>query len=391
MLTNSKPFTQSGYTVRSHEVLKCQLAVGIKAQAVTRLGYPVLVGKIPRAAQQLIDGVIYRRLLPGWYPFRLADRNSLAVQKVVAEARKFGATILHTTTDYTNAMVVAEAARRLRIPWVYEIRGELESTWLARQPKEQQSESETAEYFCLAHEQETQYMVAADAVIALSEVSQRQLVDRGIPAEKITVVPNAVDAGIIGRRFDQKAIRRELGLDEGTALVGTVTAVVDYEGIDTLIDALPLLPQRYEALVVGDGAARPALEEQAKILGVADRIKFVGRQPNEDIWRWYAALDVFVVPRRDTKVTRTVTPIKPLTAMALDIPVVASDLPALRDVTGGRAEFVLSEDPRALAQGILAAAVTAPRGSEWAGSRTWAENGQRYRNLYYSLSNPKAV
>lgn len=230
-------------------------------------------------------------------------------------------------------------------------------------------------------------MQAASAVVALSEVSKQQLIGRGVAAEKISVVPNAVDEAEIGRSFDRKAIRRELGLDEHARIVGTVTAVVDYEGLDSLIAAVKHLPEDFIVLIVGDGAARPRLEQFAENLGVADRVVFAGRQPSEDIWRWYAALDVFAMPRKDTKVTRAVTPIKPLTAMALDIPVVASDLPALREVTGERAEYVIPGDPRSLAGGITDVSKEPHQGGpQWVDQRTWRRNSQRYRELYDNIA-----
>lgn len=386
VLTNSKPFTNSGYTVRSHHVLTCQQEVGIKVEAVTRVGYPVLVGKIPSSPHQIIDGITYHRLLPPRYPPALTARDAIAVRMIVDRAKAMEATILHTTTDYTNALVVAEAAKQLRVPWVYEVRGELESTWLSRQPADQQAKAELSEFYRLARDQETRCMRAADAVVALSEISKQQLVERGVPQKKISVIPNAVDVGEIGREFDQTVVRNELGLDEDVVLVGAVTAVVDYEGLDTLIESLQYLPAKYKVLVVGDGTERLNLEELAKNLGVVDRVRFTGRQPSKDIWRWYAALDVFVVPRKDTKVTRIVTPIKPLTAMALGIPVVMSDLPALREVTGDRAEYVIPENPRVLARAMARLVGQHQKGIDWVQSRTWSEIGTKYRNLYREIT-----
>lgn len=385
VLTNSEPFTNSGYTVRSQHVLTCQQEQGITVRAVTRLGYPVLVGKLPISPEQKVDGITYRRLLPWFYPAGLHERTELAVKMLVQEARDFRATILHTTTDYTNAIVVAEAAKQLNIPWVYEVRGELESTWLSRKPAEEQAAAESSEFYRLARAKETACMKAANSVVALSEVSKQQLIERGVPAEKITVVPNAVDESEIGREYDRTEIRRELGLDETKKYVGSVTAVVDYEGLDTLIRSLEYLPEDYVVLIVGDGAARPELEALAKTLGLDERVIFAGRQPSAGIWRWYAALDVFALPRRDTKVTRTVTPIKPLSAMALDVPVVASDLPALREVTGERATYVPAGDAQAIASAIEKTKNARQKGPEWTRQRGWRGNSERYQAMYDRL------
>src|SRR5699024_4787124 len=78
----------------------------------------------------------------------------------------------------------------------------------------------------------------------------------------------------------------------------------------------------------------------------------VGKQPATTIWKWYAALDIFVIPRKNQDVCRTVTPIKTLMAQANGVPVVASDLPALREVTGNKAIYFRAEYPQELAGAV---------------------------------------
>ncbi|QGU08467.1 GDP-mannose-dependent alpha-(1-6)-phosphatidylinositol monomannoside mannosyltransferase [Corynebacterium occultum] len=383
VLTNSQPFTNSGYTVRTQSVLQAATEAGVPVHAVTRLAYPVLVGKIPSSLIQEVKGISYERLLPWVYPRSLRSRDDLAVKMIVERARRFNATILHTTTDFKNALVTSHAAAELGIPWVYEVRGELEGTWLSRRPAEQQEEAALSEFYRLAREQETRCCQAASAVVALSEVSKQKLVDRGVAASKIQVIPNAIEEQEVGRDYSRAELRTELGLPEGS-LIGSVTSVVDYEGLDTLIRALEYLPEGTRVLIVGEGTARPELEKLAKMLGVEDRVLFPGRKPQQEIWKWYASLDVFVVPRKDTPVCRTVTPLKPLMAQALGVPVVASDLPALREVTGGLAEYTQAENPEALARAISRVG-SAPEVGEWIRTRTWRHNGRRLFELYDSL------
>lgn len=126
---------------------------------------------------------------------------------------------------------------------------------------------------------------------------------------------------------------------------------------------------------------------------MGDVIVMPGRVPVEAACDWYLALDAFTISRRDTEVTRRVTPIKHLTAMALGRPVVSSDLPALAESTAGAALLTSAEDPGALAdewsQLIGDPALRselARRGREVASGRTWAQLGQRYRALYERLT-----
>ncbi|OFP24504.1 hypothetical protein HMPREF2996_00350 [Corynebacterium sp. HMSC066C02] len=387
-LTNSLPHTMSGYTYRSHNTLLALKQSGIRVAAMTRLAYPLVVGKWPKKDCEVVQGIPYFRSLPRSYPGSLIERLEVEIELLVEQAREFGADILHTTTDYNNALVVAEAARQLGIPWVYEARGELESTWLSKQPAERQEALVKSDFYQLARGQETACMKAANAVVALSEVSKLQLLDRGVLEKRITVVPNAVHEETVGLEFDQSSLRRELGLEDGVT-VGTVTSVVGYEGLDVLLRAAASIPH-VRVLIVGEGSARIELEILAKELRMSDRVLFVGRQPNESIWKWYAVLDAFVVPRRNTPVCRNVTPIKALQAQALGVPVIASDLPALREITGEHAQYFQPENPEELADclsklgGYDAEKIEA--GKEWAKKHTWKYNARRYSKIYRELN-----
>lgn len=133
-------------------------------------------------------------------------------------------------------------------------------------------------------------------------------------------------------------------------------------------------------LLVGDGTHLPVLRDLVEREGLSGRVTFTGRQPAYSIAPYYSALDVFVAPRRDSLVTRTVTPMKTLQAHAFGIPIVASDLPALREVTRGQAQYVPPGNPEALAAAISAAlqeqAVTPPQ------LPSWADVARVYRDLY---------
>ena len=387
-LTNSLPHTKSGYTYRTHNTLLALKQSGIRVAAMTRLAYPLVIGKWPKNGCEVVEGIPYFRSLPRSYPGSLIERLEAEVDLLVGQAREFGADILHTTTDYNNALVVAEAARQLGIPWVYEVRGELESTWLSKQPAERQKSLVKSDFYQLAREQETACMIAADAVVALSDVSKFELLDRGVSKEKVTVVPNAVHENLVDVEFEQSLLRKELGLKD-TTTVGTVTSVVGYEGIDVLLKAIVFTPH-IRVLIVGDGSARIELEKLSKTLGLSDRVTFVGRQPNESIWKWYAVLDAFVVPRRNTPVCRKVTPIKALQAQALGVPVIASDLPALREITGQHAQYFQPESPKDLASCLRDLGRYDIRkieaGKEWARKHTWKHNARRYKEIYRALN-----
>jgi glycosyltransferase involved in cell wall biosynthesis len=239
---------------------------------------------------------------------------------------------------------------------------------------------------------------AADNDVTLSQALKDDLVARGVPAERISLIPNAVDMTLLERsRTAPSAARRGLGLPEAGFWVGTVSSLVDYEGLDVLLEAVALL--RAEGLdvrcaIVGDGVSRPALAAQVKHLHLEDVATLPGRVPRADAIRWHEALDTFVVPRRDTEVCRTVTPLKPIEAMALGRPVVASDLPALAEIvaTPGAGLVAPAGDADAFADTLrmlfadaAMRETLAAAGRAFAATRTWQANAARYRDIYESL------
>lgn len=399
LLTNSLPHTASGYALRSHAVLRAQAAAGIEVAAATRISYPVSVGLVTARDLDVVDGVPYHRLLP-WTAARTPGermrRNAELAARTVADLRPH---VLHTTTNYTNALVTEAVARATGLPWVYEVRGILEDTWAASFPTpEARATARSSERHTLLRAREAELAAAADHVVVLGRTVRDDLVARGVDAARISVVPNSVDVALLGLDVSSKAARRALGLPDAGFWVGTVTSLVDYEGIDVLVDAVALLRDRgvdARAAIVGDGVARPAVERLVRERGLADHVVVPGRVPPAEATAWYQALDLFAVPRRDTAVTRTVVPLKPMQAMALGRPVVASDLPALAEIVAdpGAGVLVTPDDADALADAVARIASDdrlaqdlGAAGRQFAAGRTWSAAGARYRALYEELA-----
>lgn len=394
VLTNSLPTTGSGYAQRSQSLLHAQYKLGWKVHAVTRLGYPVQVGHLLAPDVEELDGVVYHRLLPARLPNGMAARLQLQAEAVLRLALEVKPAVLHTTTHFVNGLVTKAVAEALDIPWVYEVRGQLADTWASGRGEDARR-SERYQKF-VAREAET--MRAAGVVATLGLAMQSGVVAAGVPHEDIFLLPNAVGEDYLVDPLEPAAARKHLGLPVRGRFIGTVSSLVDYEGLDDLLRAFALLAPRVPdalCLIVGDGAAAPGLKRLASELGIWEQTVFTGRVPRQNAHLYHQALDVFVVPRKDLPVTRAVTPLKPVEALASARPVVFSDLPALHEVVraGVDGRAAPPEDPASLArilQEVLeddaARALMGNAGRQHAvATRTWSSLAETTVKRYMEL------
>ncbi|MFD6177428.1 MULTISPECIES: glycosyltransferase family 4 protein [unclassified Isoptericola] len=406
-LTNSLPHTQSGYTLRTHAILTAQRAAGHRVTATTRAGYPLTIGVLTARGTDVVDGVPYGRLVPRRMPADHGRRARDGVDLLVRALEEARPAVVHATTPWTTGDAVRAAAARVGLPWVYEVRGLPEETWAASHPTPEARERAAAsERFALLRAKETGLALAADHVVTLSGTMRDELVSRGVPGGRITVVPNAVDAALLGPAPSPAEARAALALRTAPLVVGTVSSVVGYEGLDTVLRTVALLRERgldVSALIVGDGVDRPRLLRLADELGLGEHALLPGRVPRDVARTYLAALDAVLVPRRPDRVTRLVTPLKPVEAMALGRPVVASDLPALAEVlspldpagpgASPAGALVDPDDAEAWADAVgrvltddahRAALVDA--GRRVAAERTWERLVGRYADVYAAVA-----
>jgi glycosyltransferase involved in cell wall biosynthesis len=396
LVNDALPTTSAGYTIRTHEIVLAQLTAGLDPHVVTRCGFPVTQGTLDGRRLVTLDGIPYHRLLPWRLPGRADKAAALGLEMAARLTEQLRPAVLHAASNYVNAVIALALGERYGLPVVYEVRGFWEDTWLSRHPKG--NDLASSELYRRNRDLETRCMQAADLVVTLGEAMREEIVARGIPAEKVLIVPNAVSEDFLQPLPDADALRKELGIAPNEHVVGEVSSLVPHEGIGTLLEATRLLRERglpVRALIVGDGPERPALQRQAADLGLAEAAIFTGRVPAAKVREFHALLDVFVVPRTPDRVCQLVTPLKPVEAMASGLCVVTSDVKALAeiikpDVTGA---LTIPQDPVALADS-LELLVCSPdirrklgdNAREWvARDRTWGQNAARYRDAYARL------
>ena len=400
-VTNSLPHTASGYAQRSHSYLTALRDEGWDVHAMTRPGYPVQVGKVLARHTDVVDGIPYHRVLPRRLSATATGRVQQHAEALLELALRTQPAVLHTTSHYVNALAVHAVAHALGIPWVYEVRGLLADTWAATRPPE----AFTSERYERFQAREAWAVTTADRTVTLGTEMARRLEELtasasafGIPL-RVDLAPNAVGGALVENAPSRHDARAALGLAQETFLIGTVTSVVDYEGIDDLLRAAARLRPHIPflgVLVVGDGVARPTLQRLTRELGLEDVVTFTERVDRALAPQYTAALDVFVIPRKDRSVTRAVTPLKPVEAMAARTAVVASDLPALRETVrpGETGLLTPPEDPDALADTLLGLALDsehreqlASAGRDWVlAHRTWRVIAQQASTRYGELN-----
>ena len=150
---------------------------------------------------------------------------------------------------------------------------------------------------------------------------------------EITVIPNGMETGKYRNRFteqERQAFRLSLGIDEHTKVLVSVTRLSKEKNIRELISFLPELLNKglnVKLLIVGDGPERANLEELTDKLQLQNSVIFVGRIPSEEVWRYYAAGDIFV-----SASTFEVHSMSYLEAMANGLPLLCREDSALRGV-----------------------------------------------------------
>lgn len=238
--------------------------------------------------------------------------------------------IIHAHSPVLNALPALEVGRAANLPVVYEVRAFWEDAAV-----DHGTAREGGPRYRLTRAWETRALQQAGAVTTICEGLRRDMLERGIAGNKITVIPNAVDLAAF--RFKTPAdatLLEQYGLTPAKTL-GFVGSFYAYEGLDLLLHAMPQLlhvEPRARLMLVGGGPQEAHLRALADELGVAHAVHFIGRVPHADVGRYYSVMDVMVYPRVSRRLTELVTPLKPLEAMAMGKLVAASDVGGHREL-----------------------------------------------------------
>jgi len=335
-LHQSVPHATNGYSTRSHGIALGLQQAGFEVRATTRPGFPwdVSIRGLNKGYHEAeIEGVTYAACA-GWslaktpLDYYLAE----AADHYLREAQTSGAEIIVAASNHITALPALMAARRLGLPFVYEVRGLWEVTQASTQP-----EWAGSERYHLMRELEKQAAQEADLVITLTEELCDELASWGVARDRIIIVPNAVNSERFQPTAPDAEVAKELKLKPGVPVIGYAGSAVAYEGLELLLEALAKLSaqgQEFTFVLVGDGKAIDTVKAKAKALSIEEKCRFAGRVPFEQVPRYLSCMDIMPVPRLSSAVTEMVSPLKPLEAMAMGKAVVLSDVSPHKSMAG---------------------------------------------------------
>ncbi len=395
ILDHSIPL-HSGYTFRTKAILEQQRKLGWETFHVTSPKH-----NASTAAIEAVNGFTFYRSAPPLGLFaKLPFINQWAMvmslvkrlDEIIPEIKP---DVLHAHSPALNGLAALKMAKKYKIPLVYECRAFWEDAAV-----DHGTSTEGGLRYYLTKWLETYVFKRADAVTTICEGLRSDIAARGIPEEKITVIPNAVDIERFSYNVEpDQQLRTQLGLQDKTVL-GFIGSFYAYEGLPLLLEALPTIVLNKPGtrlLLVGGGPQEALIKQKTKELGLEEAVIFTGRVPHERVQDYYNQVDIFVYPRLSMRLTDLVTPLKPLEAMAQGRLVVASDV-------GGHKELIQNNntgclfkagDTNDLATIVLRLLDTSEQWDRFrvAGrnyvesNRNWMKSVANYQSVYFDLIN----
>ncbi len=189
----------------------------------------------------------------------------------------------------------------------------------------------------------------ARKIVVISEGLKEWYVERGIPAERIVVAHDAYDPAAFSTTVEKAAVRARLNLPEDVFIPMYIGSLEAWKGYRTFLDAAALTPGALFTVIGGKES------EIEKLKAEYPSVRFLGQQPYRDLPENQQAADVLVIPNtaKDLLSSRFTSPLKVFAHMASGVPIVASDVPSIREILSEEtALFVAPDDPTSLAEGI---------------------------------------
>lgn len=271
---------------------------------------------------------LFKPLRPGWSWLEEKIIFKYFTSRIIEVAKEENAELIHAHVPYRVGLPAFRAARKLNLPFVYEMRGMWEESAVA---------SGRWRAGGLAYSRfrrmETKLLKKANSVICISETLRKEAILRGVNPSNIVLVPNAVNSTL--EKNESELYREMKEKLSGRLVIGYIGSLRKLEGVDLTAGAVSLLKSKgveTNLFVLSSESGQEDLRSYCMELGISDSSFIVGPVPHNQVAPFYDLIDVFVVSRPDLRVTKLVTPLKPFEAMRGGCAVLVSDLPALSEI-----------------------------------------------------------
>lgn len=395
------PDESSGGAVRSTSIVEAQALQGLKPIVCMPLNSPRVEQDLP-----MRDGldIVERNGVLICYPhypgmvrkqIKVTDLLSLETQIWSQAVAPHQVSLIHAASGfrgYENAVKGLALARANNLPFVYEVRSFHEHTW--RPLLNNHMGDRLTQQRML---QEDRCMAEADAVVTISKAMMVNLMQRGVPEERLFFVPNAIDKAFetLSEPGAILQLRDEIGVQNKTT-IGYISNFSQREGHRVLLDAFTQLRNQghdIHLVMAGDGPERAPIAQLVSERHLESYVVMPGNVDHSQIRNWYHTIDLFVVPRIEDFASDYVTPLKPFEAMSQGVPVIMSDRPVTAEIAGDneeRARVFPAGDVDALAV-LIASELSNPQqmksradvARNWVMSeRVWSSVVARYKDVY---------
>lgn len=341
LLDHSIPL-HDGYSFRTRNILIHQRLLGIDTCHVTSPKH----GETESLEEIVEDFKFYRSEMPdeiyGGFKAQFAVVNLLE-KRLLEAARIEKPDILHAHSPALDGLAAIRVGKKLGIPVVYEIRAFWEDAAV-----DNGQAKEWGLRYRLTRWLETYVMKRVQHITCICEGLRSDIIDRGIPADKVTVIPNGVNISEFSQiEQPDSALQEQYNL-ANKFVVGFIGSFYALEGIDLLLrgfnEARKESPD-LACMIVGGGKQELQLKALVEELGIQEHVTFTGRVPHNEVENYYSIIDLLLYPRKSKRITELVTPLKPLEAMAMGREFAASNVGGHRElITHGENGYLFEAD-----------------------------------------------
>lgn len=380
----------SGSSIRTRDLLMSQKEIGLSPFVISS---PFQNGVAEDSDIDVINGIIHHRtynnnenhlVSEGVSGFKKKTSKFITVYKFYKSCSKIiieqQPQIIHAHATFYCALTALFLSKTFNIPVIYEVR----SLWEEREKKQAKSFLKRIVLKAITN-LETFCMRKVDKVIVINKELEREISLRGI--KNISIIPNGVNTSLInGLSLEKREITDGI-------VFGYVGSISPIEGLDLLAKVSKELESEnlnFSVRIYGDGVFLKPLKELVKALGLKNFF-FLGKLKPEEISEAYKSIDVIVNPRLKSKISDTVTPLKPLEAMAYKKLVITSNVGGMRELIDDKVNGLLFDSDNLISlKKILSQVIENGIDNEIVengfrhviNNKSWKQNAKEYLKIY---------